>query len=165
VPEAFVHQLFKRLFRLPALHDDAVGGADNAGAVGPVPAVHQNGLGRSADDQQAVHEFFPGHFPCRQFNAVQAQSGMFRLIGVAVVFPQVQDGFEPQLFQGLEPVAAGLSGTVQLRAEAVAVSGVFYLDGSGGVHQDFCAGKGKRRRQNGEYHSVPVHGFFQESDG
>lgn len=35
---------------------------------------------------------------------------MFRLVGAAVVFPQVQDGFESQLFQGLESVVAGLSG-------------------------------------------------------
>lgn len=77
------------------MHNNAVGGTDNARAIRAVPAVYQNRLGSMMNDEQAVYEVFLRDLAGGKFETVQMRSCMFGFIVITVIFPQVQNRFEP----------------------------------------------------------------------
>ena len=94
VAEAAAPQLGNSVLLAPALFDNSVSRDDEAGAVGAVPAMHERGLGRGAEqfehrDQVGFADRSGAHFV-----PVGGEAFFLKDLGLVVAGAEVDDGFD-----------------------------------------------------------------------
>ena len=97
--ETALGHLPDRLGFAPTLHGDAINCDHGSGAVGPMLAVHQNrgALGVGDNLQETNHLLLLG-VPGLHVDMFVGQSGIADFVAIRVKRPQVDDGFEAQIF-------------------------------------------------------------------
>jgi len=130
VAVATVDEFLQRVFRRPALLENAVHRRHQAGAVCAVLAVNEErtilGLLQHAHDFDDV---FVIDAPGQDLHALGAQRGALHFVLVIVECAQVDDRADAELFQVLHAERRGLLATIERGRDAMQVRHALHLDG------------------------------------